>query len=112
MTTPGQAQFDWVMASWWVELNHAHEFDIPLHAGGADPMLDWIHQTEPDVIWYYAMDLWQEADFGNRLWLAQHRPEFVSVHVTSALYLTSMISEDILHDQEIPGVWMCRVQKT
>ncbi len=75
-------------------------------------MLDWMHQDSPDVIWYYSLDDWEEADFRNRLWLARHSHLVDAVHVVTALYLTSMISEDILHDLEIPGVWLVRVQKT
>ena len=112
MTTPGQKHFDWVMASWWIAMNESHPFDIRLHAGGQDPMLDWMHQTAPDAIWYYSLDAWEEDDFRNRLWLAQHSGMIDSVHVVTALYLTSMVSDDILHDMEIPGVWLVRVQKT
>ena len=112
MTTPGEQAFDWVMASWWIAMNQHHEFNIQLHAGGQDPMLDWMHQSSEDVIWYYGLDQWQEADFHNRLWLARHSHMVDSVHVVTALYLTAMISDDILHDLEIPGVWLVRVQKT
>jgi hypothetical protein len=112
MTTPGKQDFDWVMASWWIAINESHPFNIRLAQGGRDPMLDWMHQTSEDVVWYYSLDAWQEDDFRNRLWLAQHSGLVDSVHVVTALYLTSMISEDILHDLEIPGVWLVRVQKT
>ena len=112
MTTPGEQAFDWVMASWWTAMNESHPFNIQLHSGGQDPMLDWMHQTSEDVIWYYSLRLWQEDDFCNRLWLARHSGLVDSVHVVTALYLTSMVAEDILHDFEIPGVWLVRVQKT
>ena len=112
MTQPWDQGFDWTMASWWVAMNESHPFNIKLAAGGADPMLDWMHQTTEDVIWYYGLDDWEEDDFRNRLWLAQHTGDIDAVHVVTALYLTAMISDDILHDHEIPGVWLVRVQKT
>jgi hypothetical protein len=43
MTTPGKQDFDWVMAAWWIAINECHEFNIVLHSGGSDPMLDWMH---------------------------------------------------------------------
>lgn len=112
MTQPWDPGFDWCIASWWISMNQCHPFNIRLAAGGRDPMLDWLHQTTEDVIWYYALDDWQEDDFLNRLWLAQHSGMINCVHVVTALYLTSMVSDDLLHDLEIPGVWLVRVQKT
>jgi hypothetical protein len=112
MTLPGEQHFDWIMASWWIAMNECHPFNIRLHSGGQDPLLDWMHQDSPDVLWYYSLDAWQEDDFRNRLWLAQRTGDIESVHVVTALYLTSMVDEDMLHDYEIPGVWLVRVQKT
>ena len=101
-----------VLRTWWIEINEWIPMNLALAEGTQDPAIDWMHQERSDQVWWYDHDRWQESDFESRLWLVSHLPEFMSVHVTTALYITSQISTDLLHDLEIPGVWLVRVQKT
>ena len=111
MIQPGTQTFDWILAHWWIIINRSHVMPMRIARGGADPMLDWIHQSPRDLCWFYSLDQWTESDFQNRMWLAQHMPEFDSIHILTALSLTCGIDPELTHDMEIPGVWICRVQK-
>lgn len=111
MTQPWEQNFDHIMATWWILINQQHPMNLPIHAGTHNPIRDWVGQPESDAVWFYGLDDREEEDWRSQLKLASHLETLDSVHVTTALYITSQISEDLLHDIEIPGVWLCRVQK-
>lgn len=111
MTQPWEQDFDHIMATWWILINRELPMNLPIHPGTHNPLRDWVGQTESDAVWFYGLDDREEEDWHDQLNLASHLETLDSVHVTTALYITSQISEDLLHDIEIPGVWLCRVQK-
>lgn len=112
MLQSGDPGFQACLRTWWIEINDLVPMNLRIQRGGLDPVLDWMHQESSDQVWYYDHDAWGETDFESRLWLVSHLPEFLSVHVITALAVTAQISEDLLHELEIPGVWLVRVQKT
>lgn len=112
MTQPWDPGFDQVLSTWWIEINHYHVMPMDLEPGHANPLRDWARQREPDVLWYYALDDRDEPDWLSLFDVAQHLSSIEYCHVTTALYITSQIAPDLLHEIEIPGIWLVRVQKT
>ena len=112
MLQPRDPGFDPVIMDWWLEINARLAMPMDLFSGSSRPLQDWASQPEADAVWYYALDLFEEDEFHKFLTLAQHMQSIDSVHVVTALYITSQLSDDLLHDIQIPGVWLVRVQKT
>lgn len=111
MRQPWDPGFDEVIETWWTQLNDYQCLTVDLYPGHI-PLKDWAQQQDQDRLWFYPLDDWEEEDMRQFLVLAQGLPGVDQVHVSTALYITSQVSEDLLHDVEIPGVWLVRVQKT
>jgi len=112
MTQPWEQGFDQILATWWILINQRHPMNLPIHAGTHTPVRDWAAQAAGDCVWFYALDDREQEDWQDQLTLAQHLVSIDSVHVTTALAITAQLDLDLLHEVEIPGIWLCRVQKT
>ena len=111
MRQPWDQGFDPILADWWIRINREHPVNLPIRAGSAQPIRDWVGQRESDALWYYALDDRTEQEWREQLDLASLLETIDSVHVITALSITSQLSEDLLHEIEIPGIWLARVQK-
>ncbi len=112
LTQPWEQGFDHIMARWWILINQRCPMSMSIRPGTHNPVQDWARQTQQDCVWFYGLDDREEEDWRDQLNLATHLETIDSVHVTTALYITAQLDEDLLNDCEIPGVWLARVQKT
>lgn len=112
MTQPEQLDFYSILLNWYIEIQEHLQYPIKLARGSSIPISDWMQQSESDQLWYYALDGHTEHQWHDLFWLAKQDRSIDSVHVTTALYITAQLDEDLLHELEIPGVWIVRVQKT
>lgn len=112
MTQPEQLDFYSILLTWYIEIQEHLQYPIKLARGSNVPITDWMQQVETDQLWYYALDNYDEETWQSLFWLAKQDESIESVHVTTALYITAQLDEDLLHELEIPGVWIARVQKT
>ena len=111
MPQPWDPGFDHIMSTWWIQLNAHQPLTVDLYPG-THPMKDWSQQQDQDRVWFYPLDDYEEEDMKQFLALAPGLRGVDQVHVSTALYITSQLSERLLHELEIPGVWLVRVQKT
>lgn len=112
MTQPEQLDFYSILLTWYIEIQEKLQYPIKLARGSNVPISDWRDQSAQDQLWYYALDNYDEDHWHSLFWLAKQTKSIESVHVTTALYITAQLDEDLLHELEIPGVWIVRVQKT
>jgi len=111
MPQPWEQGFDRILAHWWLRLNQRHPMNLPIHQGTHSPIRDWAGQADPDAVWFYGLDDREDEAWQEPLALARHLASIDSVHVTTALAITAQLDEDLLHELEIPGIWLARVQK-
>ena len=109
---PWDQGFDSVLIDWWTGFNDVLPTELTLAQGSHQPLTDWVVQADLDCVWYYPLDDWDIEELVLRANTAIELPRFLAIGVNTALSVTAGLSDDLLHDVEIPGIWLIRVQKT
>lgn len=111
MTQPWEPGFDPIMAQWYRRVWARTDCLPGVRRGSGQPMRDWLAQDQPEQIWFYGLDdrtheEWQE--YRDRCHLV---PGVRDMGWTTALAMTQALAADLLHELEIPGVWMVWVRR-
>lgn len=112
MTQPWDPRFQSILHQWWQEFNSWVDTELPLTEGTRNPMRDWLEQGDSDLLWYYPLDDWDFDELVERINTVIELPGMEAIGLVTALSVTARLNEDLLHELEIPGIWLVRVQKT
>jgi hypothetical protein len=112
MIQPSEPGFDAVLGVWWQNLNNRQWLTVDLVPGNRNPISDWCAQDEDELVWYYAMEDFTAEELEAMVDFAVLMRRIDSIQLTTALYITAQVDEDLLNELEIPGIWLVRVQRT
>ena len=101
-------EFQSVLVQWWLRISRSGAAVYDLESGTLDPVGDWLTTGPQRQIYAYPAEIWH---FDTLVELAQ---EFEgrsgrSCVIASALQITVIINPDILHDIEIPQLYLAYI---
>lgn len=105
MIQPDDPRFHSAMTQWWLRICRTGPAVYDLEPGTLDPVSDWQSTGPERRIYAYPTELWELETL---LILAEEfeqqsgRPTTIA----SALQITHIINPDIIHEQEIPGLYL------
>jgi len=108
MIQPDDPKFHLVMTAWWLRICRSGPAVYDLEPGTLDPVNDWQSTGPERCVYAYPSSIW---DLATLQALAEEFEQHTgrSCVIASALQITAFINTDILHDQEIPGLYLAYI---